>query len=84
MLTLDQIAGRFAYTPDHEAFRQTVRSFLQKEGVPHVNDWEKNRLVAPRTSGARRARSGCCARPCPRNMAGWASISAITASSTRR
>ena len=45
MLTLDQIAGRFAYTPDHEAFRQTVRSFLQKEGVPHVNDWEKNRIV---------------------------------------
>ena len=45
MLTLDQIAGRFCYTPDHEAFRQTVRSFLQKEGVPHVNEWEKQRLV---------------------------------------
>jgi acyl-CoA dehydrogenase len=45
MLTLDQIAGRFAYTPDHEAFRQTVRQFLQKEGVPNVNEWEKNRLV---------------------------------------
>jgi long-chain-acyl-CoA dehydrogenase len=45
MLTLDQIQGRLAYTSDHEAFRQTVRSFLQKEGVPHVNDWEKNRLV---------------------------------------
>ena len=44
-MSLDQIAGRFAYPPDHEAFRQTVRSFLQKEGVPNVNDWEKNRLV---------------------------------------
>ena len=44
-MSLDTIPGRFAYTPDHEAFRQTVRSFLQKEGVPHVNDWEKNRLV---------------------------------------
>jgi long-chain-acyl-CoA dehydrogenase len=44
-MSLDVLPGRFAYTPDHEAFRQTVRSFLQKEGVPNVNDWEKNRLV---------------------------------------
>ncbi|WP_419807968.1 acyl-CoA dehydrogenase family protein [Sphingomonas sp.] len=44
-MSLDTIPGRFAYTPDHEAFRQTVRSFLQREGVPHVNDWEKERLV---------------------------------------
>ena len=44
-MSLDVIAGRFAYTPDHEAFRQTVRSFLQKEGVPNVNDWEKERIV---------------------------------------
>ena len=34
MSSLDTVAGRFAYTEDHEAFRQTVRSFLQKEGVP--------------------------------------------------
>ena len=40
-----QLPGRFAYNEDHEAFRQTVRSFLQKEGVPNVGDWEKNRLV---------------------------------------
>jgi long-chain-acyl-CoA dehydrogenase len=45
MLTLDNIAGRFAYNEDHEAFRQTVRSFLQKEGVPNVDRWEKDRLV---------------------------------------
>ena len=32
--------ARTAYTPDHEAFRQTVRSWLQKEAVPHVNRWE--------------------------------------------
>ena len=38
MLTLDNIAGRFAYNEDHEAFRQTVRSFLQKEGVPKVDE----------------------------------------------
>lgn len=45
MSSLDTVAGRFAYTEDHEAFRQTVRSFLQKEGVPHVNEWEENKLV---------------------------------------
>ncbi|WP_066589843.1 acyl-CoA dehydrogenase family protein [Sphingomonas pruni] len=44
-MTPDSVPGRFAYNEDHEAFRQTVRSFLQKEGVPHVNEWEHNRLV---------------------------------------
>jgi acyl-CoA dehydrogenase len=44
-MTLDAVAGRFAYTEDHEAFRQTVRSFLAKEGVPHVAQWEADRLV---------------------------------------
>ena len=45
MSSLDTVPGRFAYTEDHEAFRQTVRSFLQKEGVPHVNQWEEDKLV---------------------------------------
>ncbi|WP_260597023.1 acyl-CoA dehydrogenase family protein [Sphingomonas endolithica] len=44
-MSLDSVSGRFAYGEDHEAFRQTVRSFLQKEGVPHVNAWEEARLV---------------------------------------
>jgi long-chain-acyl-CoA dehydrogenase len=44
-MSLDQVAGRFAYNEDHEAFRQTVRSFLAKEGVPRADQWEKDRLV---------------------------------------
>lgn len=44
-MTLDTVAGRFAYGEDHEAFRQTVRSFLLKEGVPNVATWEADRLV---------------------------------------
>jgi long-chain-acyl-CoA dehydrogenase len=44
-MSLDQVAGRFAYNEDHEAFRQTVRSFLAKEGVPNSDQWEKDRLV---------------------------------------
>ncbi len=42
---LDTLPGRFAYTPDHEAFRQTVRSFLNKEAVPHVDAWERAGIV---------------------------------------
>ncbi|MBN8839205.1 MAG: acyl-CoA dehydrogenase family protein [Sphingomonadales bacterium] len=44
-MSLDTVAGRFAYNEDHEAFRQTVRSFLAKEGVPNVDKWEEERLV---------------------------------------
>ena len=46
-MTLDDVAGRSAYDGDHEAFRQSVRQFLRKEGVPHVAEWEANRLVPP-------------------------------------
>ena len=44
-MSLDLLPGRFAYNEDHEAFRQTVRSFLAKEGVPRADQWEKDRLV---------------------------------------
>lgn len=41
---LDTLA-RTAYTPDHEAFRATVRSFLQKEAVPHIARWDEQGIV---------------------------------------
>ena len=44
-MTLDTVAGRQAYTEDHEAFRQTVRSFLAREGQPFADQWNKDRLV---------------------------------------
>ncbi len=44
-MSLDTVPGRFAYTEDHEAFRQSVRSFLQKEAVPHVTEWEEAGIV---------------------------------------
>lgn len=37
--------SRNVYTPDHEAFRQTVRSFLQKEAVPHIQRWDEQGIV---------------------------------------
>ena len=42
---LDAIPGRSAYTPDHEAFRQTVRSFLARESAPHAREWEEAGIV---------------------------------------
>ena len=44
-MSLDFLPGRTAYSEDHEAFRRTVRSFLQKEGVPNVAQWEQDKLV---------------------------------------
>ena len=35
-MTLD-VAGRTAYNEDHEAFRDTVRSFIKQEVVPNID-----------------------------------------------
>ena len=32
--------GRSVFAEEHEAFRRTVRSFLEQEVVPHYADWE--------------------------------------------
>jgi long-chain-acyl-CoA dehydrogenase len=37
--------ARTAYTPDHEAFRHTVRAWLQKEAVPHIARWDEQGIV---------------------------------------
>ncbi|HYZ49205.1 MAG TPA: acyl-CoA dehydrogenase family protein [Sphingomonas sp.] len=36
---------RTVYTPEHEAFRQTVRAWLQKEAVPHIARWDEQGIV---------------------------------------
>jgi citronellyl-CoA dehydrogenase len=33
------------FTEEHEMFRATLRSFLAKEVIPHVDDWERDELV---------------------------------------
>jgi alkylation response protein AidB-like acyl-CoA dehydrogenase len=37
---------RQIFTEDHEAFRQTVRTFLAKEVRPHHEQWEKDGIVS--------------------------------------
>ncbi len=43
-MTLD-VAGRTAYTEDHEAFRASVRSFLNAEVVPHIDRWDDAGII---------------------------------------
>ncbi|GGY98579.1 acyl-CoA dehydrogenase family protein [Streptomyces poonensis] len=37
---------RDIYTPEHEAFRDTVRTFLAKEVLPHHERWERDGIVS--------------------------------------
>ncbi|PXW76322.1 long-chain-acyl-CoA dehydrogenase [Blastomonas natatoria] len=43
-MSLDELA-RTAYTPDHEAFRQTVRRFMQEEVAPNAVKWDEEKIV---------------------------------------
>ena len=43
-MTLD-VAGRTVYTEDHEAFRDSVRSFIKAEVVPHIDRWDEAGIV---------------------------------------
>jgi len=43
-MSLDSIP-RTAYNEDHEAFRQSVRLFLQKEVAPHAKQWQEDGIV---------------------------------------
>ncbi|GAA4385480.1 acyl-CoA dehydrogenase family protein [Tsukamurella soli] len=36
---------RTVYTEDHEAFRSTLRSFIEAEVVPHYDEWYANGIV---------------------------------------
>ncbi|MEW1654596.1 acyl-CoA dehydrogenase family protein [Streptomyces sp. NPDC093707] len=37
---------RQIFTEDHDAFRETVRTFLAKEVTPHYEQWEKDGIVS--------------------------------------
>ncbi|WP_081252714.1 acyl-CoA dehydrogenase family protein [Mycobacterium avium] len=36
---------RLVLEPEHEAFRETVRQFIDRELVPHAEQWERDRLA---------------------------------------
>jgi alkylation response protein AidB-like acyl-CoA dehydrogenase len=36
---------RTLYTPDHDAYRETVREFLARDVVPHQHEWDRNHRI---------------------------------------
>ncbi|MFN8286450.1 MAG: acyl-CoA dehydrogenase family protein [Chitinophagales bacterium] len=34
-----------SFTPEHELFRQSVKEFVQKQVVPHINEWEEKEEI---------------------------------------
>ena len=40
-----EVAGRSVYTEDHEAFRDSVRSFIKAEVVPNIDKWDDAGIV---------------------------------------
>jgi alkylation response protein AidB-like acyl-CoA dehydrogenase len=48
---------RDLYSPDHEAYRETVREFLAREVVPYQHDWDRERWI-DRGVFARAAKAG--------------------------
>ena len=36
---------QYYFNEEHEMFRETVKSFLEKEAVPHIDQWEKDGMI---------------------------------------
>lgn len=34
--------SHWIFTEEHEQFRQSVRKFVEKEMIPHIEKWEKD------------------------------------------
>ncbi|MFD9439747.1 acyl-CoA dehydrogenase family protein [Streptomyces sp. NPDC060006] len=60
---------RQIFTPEHEAFRETVRTFLAKEVLPHHEQWEKEGIVS-RASWRAAGRQGLLGPAVPEEYGG--------------
>ena len=60
---------RNLYDEDHEAFRGTVSAFLDREVVPHVEQWEADRLV-DRSMWKKAAEAGIIGMTIPEEFGG--------------
>ncbi|WP_210605073.1 acyl-CoA dehydrogenase family protein [Brevibacterium oceani] len=60
---------RALYTDDHEAFRGTVAAFLDREVVPHLEEWEEDHLV-DRQMWRKAARTGIIGLAIPEEFGG--------------
>jgi len=60
---------RTLFEPEHEAFRDTVRTFLEKEVVPHHEQWEQDGIV-PREVWSRAGELGLLGFMMPEEFGG--------------
>ncbi|MCX2970658.1 MULTISPECIES: acyl-CoA dehydrogenase family protein [Streptomyces] len=60
---------REIYTEDHEAFRETVRTYLAKEVTPHYQQWERDGIVS-RDAWRAAGRQGLLGLAVPREHGG--------------
>lgn len=55
-------------TPERQQLRKTVRSFAEREILPHVEEWERAGELPATCTGGRRPRA-CWAPNCPSRSA---------------
>lgn len=60
---------RTLYEADHEAYRETVREFLEREVTPHKDDWDDQHMI-PRDVYRRAAEAGVYALNVPEQYGG--------------
>jgi alkylation response protein AidB-like acyl-CoA dehydrogenase len=67
----DPLGGRLRtlYDDEHEAFRDSVRGFLERHAVPHLDRWEQERLI-DREVWARAGESGLLGLAVPTELGG--------------
>jgi acyl-CoA dehydrogenase len=58
-----------SYTDEHAIFRSTLRKFLQKELVPHVEQWEREQIV-PRWAWEKMGQQGFLCMDLPEQYGG--------------
>ena len=75
-MSLDS-SPRTAYNEDHEAFRQSVRQFLQKEVAPNAKQWQEDGIV-PKSIWPKAGEVGMLALQRLLNMAALASTLVTT------
>ena len=71
------LSRRAAFNEDHDAFRDQVRRFFDRELTP-ISTAGRSRARSTSRSGARPEKRGCSARLFRKPMAGSASIMATT------
>jgi len=59
----------YYFTEEHQLFRESLRNFLQKEVVPHIDAWEEARQI-PKSIWKKMAEMGFLGLSYPKEFGG--------------